>query len=211
MSILACAALALASAIAVRHVASAHGASDALVGAFGALALPLSAYAVVAATLGGEGVARAVRPLVSFGASPFAAAFSAVVVAVVASAILGAVLGAAVAAVAHGSADPPLARDLVTSSWIGALGGAAYAALFAFGSSFGSHGGGRAFALVLDFIVGSGVGASAFITPRAHVRNLLGGRAPLDVSQRDGVVALAVLVVVFCGLAVLRARRGRDA
>jgi hypothetical protein len=153
-------------------------------------------------------VARAVRPLVSFGASPFAAAFAAVVVASVASAVFGAALGAAVACVAHGAADPPLAHDVVTSAWIGALGGAAYAALFVFGSSFGKRGGGRAVALVVDFLIGSGVGAAAFVTPRGQVRSLLGGRAPLDLSQRDGVLTLAVLVIVFAGFAVLRARRG---
>ena len=207
LSILACAALALGSAVVLRHVASGHGAGDALLGAFGALALPLSAYAVVAATLGGEGIARAVRPLVSFGASPFAAVLAAVGVAIVASGLLGGALGAAVAGIAHGSADPPIARDLATSAWIGALGGAAYAALFAFGSSFGRRGGGRTVAIVLDAVVGSGLGASAFLTPRGQIRNLLGGRAPLDLSQRDGLVVLAVLVVVFGGLAVLRARR----
>jgi hypothetical protein len=207
LSIVACAALALGAAVVLRHVASAHGAGDALLGAFGALALPLSAYAIVAATLGGEGVGRAVRPLVSFGASPFASALAAVVVAVVASALLGGALGAAVAGIAHGSADPPLAHDLATSAWIGALGGAAYAALFTFGSSFGRRGGGRAIALVVDFIVGSGTGTFALLTPRAQIRNLLGGRAPLDVSQRDAVVVLAVLLVVFGGLAALRARR----
>jgi hypothetical protein len=128
-------------------------------------------------------------------------------VAIVASGLLGGALGAAVAGIAHGSADPPIARDLATSAWIGALGGAAYAALYAFGSSFGRRGGGRTVAIVLDAVVGSGLGASAFLTPRGQIRNLLGGRAPLDLSQRDGLVVLAVLVVVFGGLAVLRARR----
>jgi hypothetical protein len=208
MSIVACAALAFVTAVAFRHVASAHGAGDALLGAYGGLALPLSAYAIVASTLGGEGVARAVRPLASFGASPFSAALAAIAVAVIASAVVGGALGAAVASIAHGAGDPPLARDVATSAWIGALGGAAYAALFAFGSSFGRRGGGRALALVVDFVLGGGSGAASLLTPRAHVRSLLGGSAPLDLSQRGSVAALVVLVAAFAGLAVLRARRG---
>ena len=54
-----------------------------------------------------------------------------------------------------------------------------------------------------------GRGASAVLTPRAHVRSLLGGMAPLDMTARGSFVALAVLVVVCGAIAVRRAGRAQ--
>ena len=201
------AALTLAAAWAARSTGSAHGADHALVGAYGALALPLLVYGVVAATLGGDGLARACGSLVAFGAPASRAALATIGVAIGASAIIGALLAAAVAAFAHGMSDPPLARDLATSAWIGALGAAAYAAYFCFGATFGARGGGRSAALVIDWIFGAGSGATALLFPRPHLRNLLGGAPALEMSQRGALVALVVVTVVFALLAVARARR----
>src|SRR5438067_743512 len=87
-------AIALAAAIVERARASAHAADHALLGTFGSIALPLLAYAVVGAALGGDGLARSVRALVSFGAPPGRAALASIGVAAGASALLGAILGA---------------------------------------------------------------------------------------------------------------------
>jgi ABC-type multidrug transport system ATPase subunit len=191
------------------RMGSANAASHVLVWPFGAIALPLFVYAVVSATLGGEGVARASRSLVAFGADPARAALSQILVAVVTSALLSAVVGSAVAALAHGSADPPPLRDALTSAWIAALGGAAYASLFAFGSTFGARGAGRTAALVLDWALGAGGSGAALVTPRAHLRNLMGGAAPVEIGQRASVAWLAALAIAFILLAVARARRAR--
>ncbi len=101
---------------------------------------------------------------------PLRAAAATVAVVVGVSAAACAVLGAAVAIVAHGSADPPVARDAVASAYAGALGGAAYASLFVLGSTFGRRGGGRTVALVADWLLGANATAVAFVTPRAHLR-----------------------------------------
>jgi hypothetical protein len=198
---------AVAAALVLHGADPSSSASDALESAFGAIALPLLAYAVVGATLGGSGLARGVRPLVAFGASPARAALGQIVVAAVATALLGSFVGVVVAVLSHGSSDPPLARDVTATAWIGALGGAAYAALFAFGASFGRRGGGRAWLLVLDWGFGASDGTSGILTPRAHVRSLLGGDAVASLSNGASVALLVLLALGFGGLAVVRSRR----
>jgi len=202
-------AFAIAGALLARRGGAVRGADHALLGAYGAVALPLLAYGLVAAVLGGESLARSGTSLVSLGASPYRVARSTLLVALGACAVAGGLLAVGVTAVAHGTADPPLARDLVTCAEIGALGGAAYAAYFLLGASFGARGLGRSVLLVVDWFLGVGRGSSAMLTPRAHVRSLLGGIAPLGASGRASFVALVVIVVVCGGIAVRRAGRAQ--
>jgi hypothetical protein len=200
-------ALAFGDAMFERRHVSPHAADHALLDVFASLALPLLAYSLVGAMLAGGGLGRATRPLVTFGASPARAALGTVVASALASALLCGAVGAGVAALAHGPSDPPLGRDVLTTLWISALAGAAYAALFAFGSSIFANGSGRVVALALDGLLGLGTSGSAVITPRAHLRNLLGGAPPIELSQRTSAVLLAVLALVFAAATSARARR----
>ena len=75
------------------------------------------------------------------------------------------------------------------------------------GASFGKRGGGRTGLLVLDWVLGMGHGAVALVTPRAHLRNLLGGAGPMEWSGRASAAALVVLAVVCALLAVRRSSR----
>jgi hypothetical protein len=202
-------AFAIAGALLARRGGAVRGADHALLGAYGAVALPLLVYGVVAVVLGGHSLARSGTALVTLGASPYRVALATLGTSVAISALLGGLLALAVGALAHGSADPPLVRDLVVSAEVGALGGAAYAAYFTLGASFGARGLGRSVLLVIDWVFGVGRGASAVLTPRAHVRSLLGGMAPLDMTARGSFVALAVLVVVCGAIAVRRAGRAQ--
>jgi hypothetical protein len=122
----------------------------------------------------------------------------------IASAALAAIAATVGAIVAHDPAAPPLAADAATCAWIGALTGAAYAALFALGATFGARGGGRVWALVLDFALGGMPGFVAILVPHAHARNLLGGEPPLAFSQPASMIALLALTAAFTGLAVAR-------
>jgi hypothetical protein len=131
-----------------------------------------------------------------------------VFVAILATALASAVVAVGVAILAHGPGDPPLGRDALASAYAGSLGGAAYASWFSLGATFGKRGGGRAAFLVMDWLLG-GVDGLSLLLPRAHVRNLLGGAAPLDWSQRASAVALAVLAVAYAVAAVFRAARRR--
>jgi hypothetical protein len=201
--------IAVGPALQERLHAVGHGADHALLGLYASIALPFLAYSVLSAVLGREGLSRSGLALVNFGAPAGRVALSTVTVAVVASAVLGGVLGAVVDGVGHGTLDPPLAQDALRAFAAGALGGSAYAALFAMGASFGARGFGRSILLLLDWVLGDGVDASALLTPRAHVRSLLGGAAPLDVSGRVSYAALALMVIVFTALACERASRAK--
>jgi hypothetical protein len=120
---------------------------------------------------------------------------------------MAAVLAALVVVVAHGVDDPPLARDAMVSAYVGALGGATYAAFFAMGASFGRRGGGRTVLLVLDWLIGGATGVLGAVTPRAHLRSLLGG-APCDaMSERASAIWLLGIAVVCGAVAVARAKR----
>jgi hypothetical protein len=209
MAIALWAAVALVPAILARRTATGHGADHALLGMYSAIALPFLAFAVVSGVLGRDGLGRSGLVLVNFGAAAGRVAIIAVMVAVVVSSLVGGGLGALVDAVAHGPLDPPFAQDALRSFAAGALGGAAYAAFFAFGASFGARGFGRSVLLVLDWIFGAGTSASALLTPRAHIRALLGGSAPLDVPGRASFAVLVVMTVGFALLAAARASRAR--
>jgi hypothetical protein len=205
--LLAWTALAIVSAIILGRRASSGGTAEALGVIFGQLALPLLAFTIVGVALGGDGLARSTRPLVGFGASPPQVALATIAVSVAATSAVTALLGGLVAALAHGVTDPPLWRDALTSAWVAALGGGAYAALFAFGASFGKRGGGRAGALVIGWLLGNGTGAAGILTPRAHLRSLLGGTAVMGLSGRASEVALVGLILLYTALATARTRR----
>jgi len=202
-------AVAVIPAVLAKSAATGHGADHALLGMYSFIALPFLANAVLSGVLGRDGLGRSGLVLANFGAPPRRVAVFAVAVAVLASGLLGGGLGALVDAVAHGPLDPPLAVDLPGAFAGGALGGAAYAAFFSFGASFGTRGFGRTLFLVLDWIFGAGTSTSALLTPRAHVRALLGGAAPLDVPSRVSFAALVLMVVGFTLLATARASRAR--
>ncbi|MGO9833823.1 MAG: hypothetical protein ACLP1X_06380 [Polyangiaceae bacterium] len=199
-------ALAIGMAVVMRGRGASHGADDVLIEAYGALVLPLLAYTLVGTTLGARSIAGSTTAVAAFGASRARAAAVTVGVGVGASALGGALLAATVAVVAHGTADPPLARDALASGYVGALGGAAYASWFSLGAGFGRRGGGRVVALVVDWLLGANGGVTALFAPRAHLRNLLGGAPPMDLSQRASAMALGILVVVCALGAVGRSR-----
>jgi hypothetical protein len=200
--------LAIVAALAERARAW-PAAGHVLLGAFGAIALPLLVYSVVGAALGGQGLSRAGRPLMAFGASPTRIAASTLAVTMLVSTFLCAVLSSIVAALAHGPSDPPLIRDLWTSAWVGGLGGASYAAFFVFGSALLKNGIGRGILLAIDWIFGSGAGTSAIVTPRAHLQSLFGGPPAFDLSQRASTTMLLLCAAFFSVATLLLARRHR--
>jgi hypothetical protein len=198
--------LALGMAAMARAEGATHGADRVLLEGFGAYALPLVAYALVGATLGARSMGGSVAPLVAIGASPGPAAAAAVAVAAAACTSGGAVLAGMVALIAHGSGDPPALRDALTSAYAGGLGGLAYASWFSLGASVGRRGGGRVALLVVDFVL-SGSGVLEALTPRAHVRSLLGGALAMDLPERGSALMLGVLAIGYGFAAVRRASR----
>jgi hypothetical protein len=200
-------ALAVGFAIAARADSWAHGADHVLVSVYGSLSLPFMAYALAREALGARSMVAATSPLVAFGATPWRAALACSCVAAAAAALSGACIAAVVALVAHGSADPPQARDALLSAYVGGLGGAAYAAWFTVGSAIGRRGGGRLLLLAVDWLLGEAGGPLALATPRAHLRNLLGGVPPSSVSERTSALALVALAVLYALIAARGAQR----
>jgi hypothetical protein len=199
-------AVAVAFAVVTRTRGFSHPADRVLLEAYGPLVLPLLAYALVGAVVAGGPLSAAVAPLTALGAPPGRVAAAACAVACAACLAAGGLLAAVVDVLAHGASDPPLARDVLASAYAGGLGGAAYGAWFALGASFGRRGGGRLAFLAGDWILGGNGGAPAVFTPRGHVRGLLGGAPPMELSSRASAGVL-VAIAVLCALAATRRAR----
>ncbi|HEY4013086.1 MAG TPA: hypothetical protein VGM06_07095 [Polyangiaceae bacterium] len=200
------AALAFAAAARARHFP--HAADRVLLDACGPLVLPLLSYALAGAVVGGRSFSSAVAPLKAFGASPARAAVAALAVAIACCASLGALLGAAADVISQGTAVHSLAlRDGAASAYACALGGAAYAAWFVLGATFGRRGGGRLAFLLADWVLGANVTAAALVTPRGHLRNILGGAPPMELSERGSAIALVAIALLCSAIATWRVRR----
>jgi hypothetical protein len=157
--------------------------------------------------VGERGLSATVWGFTLFGMAPRRAALSLLAASLALGAALGLVSSVLVCALGHGAIDPPLAADLLTTAWIGALGGAAYAALFLLGSSF-FRGSGRGVLLALDWVLG-GSGSFALFLPHGHLRSLLGGEAAFHASQRASSAALVLITVLLGAWAVRRGSRAR--
>jgi hypothetical protein len=202
------AAVALGSAWIQRSHAAIHGADRAL-DVYSALVLPLLVYAIVAAGVANTGLAASGRPLVRLGASPTRVAMSTVLLTGLVSALACGALGALVAGLAHGEGDPPAVDDVTHVLAFGALAGLAYAAYLMVGAAISTGAWARVTLLIVDWIVGDGVGLGAAFTPRAHLRNLLGGEAPFEALPWESLAALGAIAIVCGGWAVHRASRAR--
>jgi hypothetical protein len=199
--------LAIGLAVTAKRTGAAHGADRALLEGYAAFALPLLSYALVGAALGGRSMGGSIAPVVAFGAAPARAATATLVVSCAACAVAASLLAAAVAAIAHGTGDPPLLRDAATSAYAGGLGGLAYAGWLSLGASFGRKGGGRVALLLVDFLATGDDGAFAMLTPRAHVRSLLGGAEVMDLTGRASGCLLVTIAIGCAAAVVARASR----
>jgi len=185
----------------------ASSADRALLGVYVPFVLPLIAYAMVGAALGGEGLVAAVRPLARFGASPRASALAAGIIATATSAIACALIAVMLVVVAHNALDPPLGRDIALTAYAGGLAGAAHGAFFVLGSAVGARGGGRGAMLVVNWVLGASPAWISALVPYTHARSLLGGLPAVSLSETASAWALVAIIVVSLGLAALRVRR----
>lgn len=184
------------------------GAADrALQGAAFGLVLPLLTYAAMERAMRQRRCDAAALELARHGADRRLCVLGLLAAAAAISAAAGGVIGLLAVAGARASADRAFAGDLVAAGWIGALGGAAYAAWFGLGSLLGRRGGGRLLALGLDWVLGAGVGVAALPWPRAHVRNLLGLEPLLGMPQWSASLVLGAIVVVGAGACASRTPR----
>lgn len=189
-------------ALAVAAAARGEGSDGPLQGVFGGIVVPLLAYALASVALGGASLKAAISPWTRLGATRFDSLTAVFVAAGGASALAAGLLGGVVVVLTRTTTSP--SSDAFTTAWIAALGALAYAATFLAASSFGKRGGGRGFLLAYDFLLGASNGTAGTWTVRGHLRNLLGGTPPNEVSQRNSTVMLVVFVVLAVAIAMLR-------
>lgn len=202
--------LALVSAIALveKRFELMGSATRTLQGGTFSLFIPLSTFAIASAILQQQRLDVAATPLARFGASRRQVALGLIASAVLGATLLSASIAGLAALLAHDPWAPPLLHDFLSSTWIGALTGAAYATLFLFGSTFGARGGGRNVALIVDFMLGGSLGVVATLTPRAHALNLLGAPPPIEtMSQSASTALLLVMIAASASSAISRCPR----
>jgi hypothetical protein len=195
---------AIAVALYEKSRGESHVVDHVLPDAFGGLVLPLVVFALVGAVVVSTSLRASIFPVTAIGASGTRAALASIVVVALVSALICGGIGAALVPIS--GATPPIRADLIASGWVSALGAVCYASFFVFGTSFGKTGTGRLILLVVDWVLGSAGGPLEIITPRAHLRNLLGGAPLMHVSQTVSAITLAA-IAVFCML--IAARRAR--
>ncbi len=194
------------AALLQRRVSPSRAADHTLVAAVFGLALPLLAHATLTQLTRGARLEAVLVPVARHGGSRRQGVAGVVVTAAVWLASLGGILAGLAVLVARGTGDPKLVSDLLSSVWLGALGGACYAAWFSLGSMWGASGGGRLVLLLLDWVLGSGATALAAPWPRGHLRNLLGSEPVLHMPQWSALAAVLLLTMACAAWAVLRTR-----
>lgn len=199
--------LVVIAALLERDSAALGAADRALAGGTFGIAFPLLCYVVVTRAVDGRNVDASLLSLARHGVDRRSSTLGLFVVTAGLLVVLGALLAATAVLVARGIGDAGVWGDLLRSASIGAGAGAAYAPLFLFGSTFGKFGGGRAWALGLDWILGSGATALAAPWPRSHVRSLLGAGPVLGMPQWTASLLLCGLIFAYLGLALWRSPR----
>jgi hypothetical protein len=201
--LLSCAAL-FAISVLERQSDTASAPDDALSGAVFGIALPLLAYLVSERVCAGERLERSVDGVARYGTNRRAALLGLLLASALCTALAGALITVVALLGAHAPHSTALAADLSASVGIALLAGAVYALYFGAASLLGKRGGGRKWALVIDFVLGAGGSALAAPWPRGHVRNLLGGAPVGELSQLSAWLALGVIGGVCVALSVVR-------
>ncbi|MEO7331304.1 MAG: hypothetical protein ABI193_22200 [Minicystis sp.] len=205
LTVLLGAALVLVGAMIEVRVGSAGAVDRALAGTF-RLVIPLVCFAL-AAEAGGRGNLReGLWPLARYGLNRRDLALGVLLVTLAASALVAALFAATSVLLAHAPSSPPLFIDTFQSAWIGALTGLAAAAWLGLAGTFGKRGWARFLPVLADFLLGGSTSFVAALFPHAHAVNLLGGTAPLHLSQPQSSAILLLMTLVLSALTVLRCR-----
>ena len=199
------AALVLTSALIEVSVTSAAAVDRALTATF-RLVIPLVTFALAAEASDRDHLRDAAWPAARFGLGRGAVALGLTAASLLATAAAGALLAVIAVIAAHTPAAPPLARDALTSAWIGALAGAAYGGWYALGGTFLRRGQGRLAPLLADLFLGGSTGLLGALLPRGNALNLIGGPAPLHLAQPSSAWILAATALALALAAALRAR-----
>jgi len=193
-----------ATAVLERRSNAASAPDDVLSGAAFGIALPLFAYFVSERACDGQRLDHSVDGVARYGANRRAALLGVLLASALGGALCGALLAIFAVLGAHSPHSNSLVSDLRASVGIALIAGSVYALYFGAASLVGKRGGGRKWALIIDFVFGAGSSALALPWPRAHVRNLIGGVPVVDLSQTSAWFALVLIGGGCVALSVLR-------
>ena len=176
----------------------------ALAGVCFGLAIPLLCWAVVHALSAGRNLLDSLSTLSRNGVNRRRAWCGFALVALSGCAIGSGLLAATAVLATRSVRDSAFLTDLMTTSAIGLVAGTAYALWFAVASMIGARGGGRFWAWVADWVLGSSTTALGLLFPRAHLRNLLGFEPVVDLPQAASYGVMAFLAVTLFSFALFR-------
>lgn len=196
-------ALSLASAVIERRVTRVGAVDRALLSTF-RLVIPLVTFALVAEVSSRSRLSEAAWPAARFGAARRDVVAGLVAGAALVSSGSAALFAVGVVAASSSSASPPFVRDAFQSAWIAAVTALAYVGWFAFGSTFHRGGRGRLWPLLADFFIGGSMGLAGALLPRGNAVNLLGGAAPLGLSQPASMLMLLAMGALLSAIAAWR-------
>jgi hypothetical protein len=199
-------ALVIVGAVIERRVGAAGAVDRALAGTF-RLIIPLVSFGVAAEAAGRGHLCEGLWPVARYGVSRRGVALGLVGAALLFAAALAAAFAVGSVAVAHAPGEPPFLRDAFQCAWIAALTASAYAAWFSLGATFFKGGRGIWVPLVVDFLAGGSTGLAGAVLPRGNAQSLLGGAAPMHLSQAASSGILLGSAVVLTLVAALRCRR----
>lgn len=199
-------ALAIVAALVERHITPVGAADRALLSTF-RLVIPLVSFAIVTEVSARSRLAEAAWPAARFGAGPREVALGVIAGALITSACVSAVYAASAVLFAGSSSSTSVARDALTSAWIGAFAASAYVGWFSLGSTFQRRGRARFWPLLADLLLGGSTGIAGALLPRGNAVNLLGGPAPLALSQHASAGLLLASALVLSLFAALRSDR----
>lgn len=193
-----------ALAVLERRADAASAADYSLTGGVFGLAVPLLSYLLVERVCAGGRLQRSVDGVARYGANRRTALAGMLLGSAVCMGLVSALLTFSALLGAQPLSHAALTAELRVSLGIALFAGAAYVLFFAAASLFGARGGGRRWALIVDFVLGASASGLAVPWPRAHLRNLLGGQPPLGWSQSSAWLALALIALVSATLSLSR-------
>ena len=164
---------------------------DVLTGLVFGVVIPVLAYSISDRVCAGQRLDQSLDGIARHGANRRALQLGVLLFAALCSALASAALTCVALLGTHAPA-----ADLRLSVVVAFAGGVSYSLWFGAASLLGKRGGGRKWALILDFVLGAGSSFVALWWPRAHLRNLLGGEPPLDLPQTSAWLALGAIAAI---------------
>lgn len=158
--------------------------------------VPLLAFAFVRSASEGGNLREIAQPLVRYGADRRTAAARALSISGARLLATSLLLTWLTLGITHGARGALLSADLLATTPITCFAALTYVAVFAAAATWGRTGSGSLWVLLYDWVLGSLPLPIAWLTPRGHVRHLLGFEVASGLPQWASFPALALFLLV---------------